>query len=86
MQDLEVEGEIKEYAGTLSEAMGAQLEAEAREAEFYEVLEGDPILAEDRQRALDILEEAGAGYGRAEDAYGRAQEIADSNPDLLREG
>ena len=84
VQDLDVEGEIKDYARLLSEAMGAQLEAEAREVEFYEVLEGDPILENDRRRAMDILDEVGAGYQRAEETYARAQEIADSNPDLLR--
>jgi tetratricopeptide (TPR) repeat protein len=84
VQGLAVEDEIKDYTRTLSEAMDAQLRAEAREADFYEVLEGDPILENERRRALDILEEVDAEYGRAEEAYGRAQEIADSNPDLLR--
>ena len=84
VQGLAVKDEIKDYTRTLSEAMDAQLRAEAREADFYEVLEGDPMLEKERRRALNILEEVDAEYGRAEEAYGRAQEIADSNPDLLR--
>lgn len=83
VQGLAVEDEIKDYARTLSDAMDTQLRAEAREADFYRVLEGDPILENERRRALDILKEVDAEYGRAEEAYGRAREIADSNPDLL---
>lgn len=86
VRELEVEREVKAYASLLSEAMDAQLEAEASEARFYEVLAQDPILERDRERALDILSQAGDAYERAEDAYGQAQELAEANPELLHEG
>jgi hypothetical protein len=85
VQDLDVEPEIKEYAGFLSEAIDAQLVAEDREIDFYELLEQDPILSENREEALEILAEVGDGYEEAENAYRRAQELADANPELLRE-
>lgn len=85
VEGMEVEQEIKDYANSLSEAMGAQLEAEAREAEFYEILEQDPILEDDRDRAERVLSQAGDGYERADEAYARAQEIAEANPDLLQQ-
>ncbi len=85
VQDLEVEREIRDYANLLSEAMGAQVEAEASEAEFYQILAEDPILESDRERALDVLAQAGDGYESADEAYGRAQDLAEANPDLLRE-
>lgn len=83
VRDLDVEPEIKEYAGLVTEAMDAQLEAEAGEMEFYEILEADPILERDRERALDILSEVGESYDRAEASYGRSREIADANPELI---
>lgn len=83
VQDLDVEPEIKEYAGLVTEALDAQLAAEAGEIEFYEILEADPILEEDRERALDTLQEVGESYDRAEEAYARSREIADANPDLI---
>lgn len=86
IQDLEVERKVKTYAGLLSEAIDDQLTAEAKEIEFYQVLEEDPILQRDRDRALDVLAQASDGYQRAEDAYERARGLADSNPELLREG
>jgi hypothetical protein len=86
IRDLNVEPEIKEYAGLLSDALDAQLSAEAREIDFYDTLQEDPILADNRREALRILSEVGAGYEEAENAYRRAQELADSNPDLLRKG
>ena len=48
VQDLEVEAQIQEYAGLLSEAIDAQLAAESREIDFYELLEQDPTLADNR--------------------------------------
>ena len=83
IQDLQVEPQVKDYADTLSQAMDAQIQAEAREAEFYEILEGDPILEDDREKALDVLAQVGTGYDEADKAYSRAQELADANPDLL---
>jgi hypothetical protein len=85
VQDLDVEAEIQEYAGFLSEAVDAQLVGEESEIEFYEILEQDPTLSENREEALGILAEAGDGYEEAQNAYGRAQELADQNPELLRE-
>lgn len=86
VQDLEVEGAVKRYARLLSEAMDRQLEAEAREIEFYEILEEDPALEERREAALDLLEQVGEGYAEAEQAYEQAQELANSNPDVLSPG
>jgi uncharacterized protein with von Willebrand factor type A (vWA) domain len=83
VQDLDVDRTIKEYARLLSEAMDAQLAAEAREIEFYDLLEEDPALENNRDRALDLLEEIGAGYEKAERAYGEAQELANSNPNVI---
>lgn len=83
VRNLDVEQEIKEYAGLVAEAMDAQLEAEAREIEFYEILEEDPILRDDRERALDVLSEAEDGYERAEASYARSREVADANPELI---
>lgn len=83
VRSLDVEPEIKEYAGLVTEAMDAQLEAEAGEMEFYEILEADPILERDRERALDTLSEVGESYDRAEASYARARELADANPELV---
>lgn len=83
VRNLDVEQEIKEYAGLVAEAMDAQLGAEAREIEFYEILEADPILRDDRERALDVLAEVEDGYERAEASYARSREVADANPELI---
>jgi vacuolar-type H+-ATPase subunit I/STV1 len=83
VQDLNVGSEIREYAGLLSDALDAQLAAEAKEIEFYEILEQDPVLSKNREEALAVLAEAGDGYKKAGDNYARAQELADANPKLL---
>jgi hypothetical protein len=83
VEDLDVDPKVKEYARTLSEAMDAQLAAEAKEVEFYGILEEDPALEDNRDRALDLLSEVGAGYRKAERSYAEAQDLADSNPDLI---
>ena len=83
VQDLEVDGTVKQYARLLSEAMDAQLAAEAKEIQFYDLLEEDPALENNREQALDLLEEIGAGYERAERTYAEAQELADSNPNVI---
>jgi len=83
VQDLDVDRGIKRYAGLLTEAMDAQLAAEAKEIEFYDLLEEDPALDNNRERALDLLSEIGAGYEKAERAYGEAQDLADSNPNVI---
>ncbi len=85
LYDLDGDPEIKEYAGLLLNAVDAQLAAEAGEIEFYEILEQDPVLSENREEALHILSEVDDGYEEAEDAYERARELADANPELLKE-
>ena len=83
VQDLEVDRTIKQYARLLSDAMDAQLAAEAKEIQFYDLLEEDPALENNREQALDLLEEIGTGYERAERTYAEAQELADSNPNVI---
>ena len=83
VQDLDVDRTIKEYAELLSRAMDAQLAAEAKEIEFYDLLEEDPALQNNREKALDLLSEIGAGYEKAEKAYQEAQDLADSNPNVI---
>jgi DNA repair exonuclease SbcCD ATPase subunit len=86
---LDVDQKVKEYARLLSDAMEVQLAAEAKEVQFYDILEDDPALENNRERALDLLSEVGAGYREAEESYEKAQNLADSNPGLLeapREG
>jgi hypothetical protein len=83
VQDLDVDRTIKEYAELLSQAMDAQLAAEAKEIEFYDLLEEDPALQNNREKALDLLSEIGAGYEKAEKAYQEAQDLADSNPNVI---
>ncbi|MDQ3913281.1 MAG: hypothetical protein M3305_16225 [Actinomycetota bacterium] len=86
VQDLNVESEIQDYASSLSNAVDSRLAAEDREIEYYKILEQDPTLSENRQEALDLLAKAGDSYKESENAYARAQEIADANPDLLKKG
>lgn len=83
IQDLEVEQAIKDYADTLARAIDAQLEAEARELEFYEILQEDPALGERRQEATKITRQASEGYERATQLYEEAGELADSNPGII---
>jgi len=84
VRGLDVDPAIKNYARLLSEAMDAQLSAEAREIEFYEILEEDPALTDNRDRALALLSEAGDGYGRAEESYAEARDLAASNPNIIK--
>jgi hypothetical protein len=86
VQDLEVAPEVQEYAVLLSEAINAQLAGEGGELSFYELVERDPTLADNRERAEDILTDVGDRYDEARNAYDRARELADANPDLLPEG
>jgi uncharacterized coiled-coil DUF342 family protein len=83
VDDLEVDPTVKEYASLLSGAMEAQISAESSEIEFYELLQEDPTLEDNREAAERLLSEAGDGYQEAENAYQEAQELADANPDLL---
>lgn len=83
VRDLDVDPSVKRYAELLSEAMDAQIAAEDKELEFYTLLEEDPTLENNRDRARDLLSEVGDGYERAERSYREAQDVADSHPDLI---
>jgi septal ring factor EnvC (AmiA/AmiB activator) len=83
VQELDVNQTIKEYADLLTEAMDAQLAAEAKEIEFYDLLEEDPALENNREKALDLLSEVGAGYEKAEKTYAEAQDLANANPNVI---
>jgi DNA repair exonuclease SbcCD ATPase subunit len=84
VQDLDVDSEIKEYARLLTQAMDAQLDAEAKEIDFYEILELDPALENNREKALDLLSEVGDGYNKADEAYAKARRYADARPKLIQ--
>jgi DNA repair exonuclease SbcCD ATPase subunit len=86
VRDLDVDPEIAQYAALLSGAIEAQIAAEDQEMEFYQILEEDPSLEDNREEAESLLAEADDGYQQAEDAYGRAQELADANPSVIGEG
>jgi vacuolar-type H+-ATPase subunit I/STV1 len=81
--ELDVDPSVQEYARLLSEAMDAQLAAEAKEIEFYGILEEDPTLQNNREKALDLLSEVGQGYQNAENLYQKAQNLANSHPKLI---
>jgi tetratricopeptide (TPR) repeat protein len=81
--DLDVDQTIKDYTRLLSGAMDAQLAAEAKEIEFYDLLEEDPALENNREKAMDLLSEIGDGYEEAEKAYSKAQDLANSNPKVI---
>jgi chromosome segregation ATPase len=83
VRTLDVDPAIKEYASLLSKAMDAQVAAETKEVEFYDLLEEDPALENNRERALDLLSEVGSGYEKAEKAYAEAQEFANSHPKVI---
>lgn len=86
IQDLEVERPVKRYANVLGGAMEAQISAESSEIDFYALLIEDPTLENNRERAEELLTQAGDGYQDAENSYQEAQELADSNPNLLGPG
>ena len=83
VRKLDTEKPIKRYSGLLSTAMEAQLAAEQKEMRFYELLEKDPALRENRKQSVKLLEQAGDGYQKAEEAYAEAQEFADENKDII---
>jgi len=83
VQDLNVEEEITQYAVLLAEGVDAQIAAENREITFYETLEQDPTLEDNREDAEEILTEIGDGYEEAQNSYDRARELAEANPELL---
>jgi hypothetical protein len=86
VDDLDVDPAVKEYADLLSDAMQDQLDAEAKEIEFYGILEQDPALENNREEALDLLSEVGEGYQEAEKTYSEAQDLADAHPKLIEGG
>ena len=86
IQDLEVATEVQEYAALLSEAIEAQLAGEGGEIGFYELVERDPTLADNREQAEEMLTDVGDRYEEARSAYDRARELADANPELLPAG
>lgn len=86
IQDLEVAQPVKRYANVLGEAMEAQISAESSEIDFYGLLIEDPTLENNRERAEELLTQASDGYQEAENSYQEAQELADSNPNLLGPG
>lgn len=85
IRDLDIDAELKDYAGILSEALDTQIAAEDREMEFYRILEEDPSLKDNRESAQGILDQVGDLYKRADDDYQRAQDLADANPELIKE-
>ncbi len=85
VRNLDVDAELKDYVGLLSEALDTQAAAEDREIDYYRILEEDPSLEDDRERALDILQQVDDFSQRAEEDYERAREFADDNPELIRE-
>lgn len=84
VQDLDVEDEITRYATLLAEGVDAQITAENREIGFYELLEEDSTLTDNREEAEEMLTEISDGYEEAENSYSLAQELADANPELLQ--
>ena len=83
VDDLDVDPAVKRYAGTLSDAMEAQISAEDREIEFYSLLEEDPALENSRDEAENLLQQVGDDYERAEQAYAEARDLADENPEII---
>jgi hypothetical protein len=83
VEDLDVDPSVKQYARLLSKAMDTQLDAEAKEIDFYSILQGDPALQDNREKALDLLSEVGAGYKQAEKTYGKARDLANAHPKLI---
>ncbi len=86
IKDLEVDQPVKRYANVLGGAMDSQISAESNEIDFYALLIEDPTLENNRDKAEELLTQAGDGYQEAENSYQEAQELADSNPDLLGPG
>ena len=74
---------VKKYVRLLSQAMDAQLSAEAKELEFYDILKKDPALEKNREKALDLLSEVDDNYKQAENAYAQARELASSNSSVI---
>jgi hypothetical protein len=83
VRELDVDRPIKRYSRLLSQAMKAQLEAELQEIRFYRLLENDPALEERRERAVELLEQAGENYQKAEEAYAKAQDFADTHKGII---
>lgn len=74
---------VKKYVRLLSQAMDAQLSAESKELDFYGVLEKDPALEKNREKALNLLSEVDSNYKQAENAYAQARDVANSNSSVI---
>ena len=85
IRNLDVDTELKDYVGTLSEALDTHIAAEDREMEYYRILEEDPGLEDNRESAQGILDQVADFYQRADADYQRAQDLADANPELIKE-
>lgn len=83
IQELEISEELLNYSRTLEEALTAQMRGEKLELAFYEVLAEDPTLEENRDQAIEKLDEAKKSYSKAESGYEEASKIANSNPDVV---
>ena len=75
---------VKKYSRTLSKAMDAQVQAETEEIKFYDLLQEDPILENNRDKAQKLLSDAGDDYQQAESSYEEARGMANSNPKVLK--
>ncbi len=83
IQSMDVNKAVKKYTSLLSSAMGDQISAEDKEAEFYGILEKDPTLKDNRKKAETLLSEVSKSYGKSREAYKKARDFAKSNPNVL---
>ena len=83
VQDLDVNGAVKKYTSLLSAAMGDQISAEDKEAQFYGILEKDPALKNSRKKAEELLTEVSKGYEKSREAYKKAKDYARSHPNIV---
>jgi rubrerythrin len=82
IQGLDVSRPVSRYARALSEGINAQLAAEKKEIQFYEILREDPAIADNRERAQKALDGAQQDYEKAQEGSNRATKIAEQNPQI----